>query len=254
DKEAVSTADIEEAVERVMAGPQRKSRIISDKEKKIIAAHEAGHTVIAKLSAHSDPVHKVSIIPRGPALGYTLQLPLEDKYLTTKSEILDKLTVLLGGRAAEEILFGEITTGAHDDLSRTTAYARKMVAELGMSDRLGPISVQTDQNEVFLGMEMGRHKNYSEELAKEIDGEVSQLVKESYAKAKEILRSNKAALETLIERLIEKEVVESAEINEILGIAKTADDNGGDITLEESLVIQSQSSARHLKKEEAGNA
>lgn len=224
DKPAVETDDIEEAVERVMAGPQRKSRVISEHEKRVIAAHEAGHTVVAKHSKHSDPVHKVSIIPRGPALGYTMQLPLEDKYLTTKSEILDKLTILLGGRAAEEILFDEITTGAHDDLSRTTAYARKMVAELGMSEKLGPISVQTDQNEVFLGMDLSRHKNYSEELAREIDNEVSLLVKESYRKAKQILTENKAALEKLIERLLEKEVVDSDEIDEILGLKKEAED------------------------------
>ncbi len=220
DKEEVETQDIEEAVERVMAGPQRRSRVISEKEKKVIAAHEAGHTIVAKMSANSDPVHKVSIIPRGPALGYTMQLPLEDKYLTTKSEIMDKLTILLGGRAAEEILFDEITTGAHDDLARTTAYARKMVAELGMSDKLGPISVQTGENEVFLGMDLSKHRNYSEELAKEIDGEVSLLVKESYKKAKDILRANKKALETLIDRLLEKEVVQSDEIDEILGIKK----------------------------------
>ena len=220
DKEAVSTTDIEEAVERVIAGPQRKSRVISEKEKKVIAAHEAGHTIVAKKCDNSDPVHKVSIIPRGPALGYTMQLPLEDKYLTTKSELLDKLTILLGGRAAEEILFNEITTGAHDDLSRTTAYARKMVAELGMSEKLGPISVQTDENEVFLGMDLSKHKNYSEELARDIDNEVSLLVKDSYKKAKEILIANKPALENLIARLLEKEVVDGAEIDEIMGIKK----------------------------------
>lgn len=218
DKPAVENSDIEEAVERVMAGPQRKSRVISDKEKKVIAAHESGHTIVAKRSKYSDPVHKVSIIPRGPALGYTMQLPLEDKYLTTKSEILDKLVILLGGRAAEEILFDEITTGAHDDLSRATAYARKMVAELGMSAKLGPISVQTDESEVFLGRDISRHKNYSEELAREIDSEVSSLIKESYRKAKDILTSNQKELEILIERLLEKEVVEAKEINEILHI------------------------------------
>jgi ATP-dependent metalloprotease FtsH len=218
DKPAVENSDIEEAVERVMAGPQRKSRVISDKEKKVIAAHESGHTIVAKRSKYSDPVHKVSIIPRGPALGYTMQLPLEDKYLTTKSEILDKLVILLGGRAAEEILFDEITTGAHDDLSRATAYARKMVAELGMSAKLGPISVQTDESEVFLGRDISRHKNYSEELAREIDSEVSSLIKESYRKAKDILTSNQKELEILIERLLEKEVVEAKEINDILHI------------------------------------
>lgn len=218
DKPAVTNADIEEAVERVMAGPQRKSRVISDKEKRIIAAHESGHTIIAKLSKNGDPVHKVSIIPRGPALGYTLQLPLEDKYLTSKSEILDKLVILLGGRAAEEILFEEITTGASDDLSRATAYARKMVAQLGMSDRLGPISVQTEEDEVFLGRDISRHKNISEDLARAIDEEVSKLVRDSYQKAKDIIKDHLKEMHTLIDRLLEKEVVEAKEIDEILGL------------------------------------
>lgn len=239
DKAAVETSDIEEAVERVMAGPQRKSRVISDKEKKVIAAHEAGHTIVAKRSKYSDPVHKVSIIPRGPALGYTMQLPLEDKYLTTKSEILDKLVILLGGRAAEEILFDEITTGAHDDLSRATAYARKMVAELGMSAKLGPISVQTDESEVFLGRDISRHKNYSEELAREIDSEVSMLVKESYRKAKDILLANKKELQILIDRLLEKEVVEAKEINEILHIEEPKQERQEEVqTVKEDLSTQ----------------
>ena len=219
DKPAVTNADIEEAVERVMAGPQRKSRVISDKEKRIIAAHESGHTIIAKLSKNGDPVHKVSIIPRGPALGYTMQLPLEDKYLTSKSEILDKLVILLGGRAAEEILFEEITTGASDDLSRATAYARKMVAQLGMSDRLGPISVHTEEDEVFLGRDISRHKNISEDLARAIDEEVSKLIRDSYQKAKDIIKDHLKEMHTLIDRLLEKEVVEAKEIDEILGLA-----------------------------------
>ncbi len=244
DKESVDNKDIEEAVERVMAGPQRKSRVISDKEKKVIAAHEAGHTIVAKKAKNSDPVHKVSIIPRGPALGYTMQLPLEDKYLTTKSEILDKLVILLAGRAAEEMLFDEITTGAADDLARTTAYARKMVAELGMSPKLGPISVQTGgEGEVFLGMDLSKHKNYSEDLAKAIDEEVSMLVKDSYRKASDILKENRKALETLIERLLEKEVVDADEIDEIMGIKKAEpakDDEG-----KEAVVI-----TEHLTKDE----
>lgn len=219
DKPAVTNADIEEAVERVMAGPQRKSRVISDKEKRIIAAHEAGHTIIAKLSKNGDPVHKVSIIPRGPALGYTMQLPLEDKYLTSKSEILDKIVILLGGRAAEEILFEEITTGASDDLSRATAYAKKMVAELGMSDRLGPIAVHTEEDEVFLGRDISKHKNISEDLARAIDEEVSKLVRDSYQKAKDIIKDHLKEIHTLVDRLLEKEVVEAKEIDEILGLA-----------------------------------
>ena len=218
DKPAVTNADIEEAVERVMAGPQRKSRVISEKEKRIIAAHESGHTIIAKLSKNGDPVHKVSIIPRGPALGYTMQLPLEDKYLTSKSEILDKLTILLGGRAAEEILFEEVTTGASDDLSRATSYARKMVAQLGMSERLGPISVHTEEDEVFLGRDISRHKNISEDLARAIDEEVSKLIRDSYQKAKDIIKDHLKEMHTLVERLLEKEVVEAKEIDEILGL------------------------------------
>lgn len=218
DKPAVTNADIEEAVERVMAGPQRKSRVISEKEKRIIAAHESGHTIIAKLSKNGDPVHKVSIIPRGPALGYTMQLPLEDKYLTSKSEILDKLTILLGGRAAEEILFEEITTGASDDLSRATSYARKMVAQLGMSERLGPIAVHTEEDEVFLGRDISRHKNISEDLARAIDEEVSKLIRDSYQKAKDIIKDHLKELHILVDRLLEKEVVDAKEIDEILGL------------------------------------
>ncbi|WP_428897523.1 cell division protease FtsH [Parelusimicrobium proximum] len=215
-KQAVDKDDLQEAVERIIAGPQRQSRVMSEKEKKIIAYHEAGHTIVAKLCKNSDPVHKVSIIPRGPALGYTLQLPLEDKFLTTKSEILDKLCILLAGRAAEEIVFGEITTGAHDDLSRTTSYARKMIAELGMSDKLGPISVKSGDDEVFLGMDLGKKSHVSEELLKAIDDEVSRVVKETYVKAKNILNENRKALDTLVERLLAIEVVNADEIEEIL--------------------------------------
>lgn len=219
DKDSVDPSDLDEAVERVIAGPQKKSRVISEKERKIIAAHEVGHTVVAKLTNHSDPVHKVTIIPRGQALGYTLQLPLEDKFLTTKSEILDKLCILLGGRAAEEVVFGEVTTGAHDDLSKTTAYARRMVVELGMSEKLGPISLPSgDEGEVFLGRDLSRHKTYSEELARTIDQEITELVKSSYKRAKEIISSHRAEFDALVERLLEKEVVEAAEIDEILGL------------------------------------
>ena len=235
DKPAVTNADIEEAVERVMAGPQRKSRVISEKEKRIIAAHESGHTIIAKLSKNGDPVHKVSIIPRGPALGYTMQLPLEDKYLTSKSEILDKLTILLGGRAAEEILFEEITTGASDDLSRATSYARKMVAQLGMSERLGPIAVHTEEDEVFLGRDISRHKNISEDLARAIDEEVSKLIRDSYQKAKDIIKSHLKEMNTLVDRLLEKEVVDAKEIDEILGLtpAKPEEENKPETKQEE---------------------
>ncbi len=220
DKEAVDNADMDEAVERVIAGPQKKSRIISDKEKKIIAAHEVGHTVVARLTRHSDPVHKVTIIPRGQALGYTLQLPLEDKFLTSKSEILDKVCILLAGRASEELVFGEITSGASDDLNKATAYARKMVMELGMSDKIGPIALPDgEEGEVFLGRDLSRHRQYSEDLARRIDAEIMDTLQAAYARAKEIISSHRAQFDALVARLMEKEVVEAAEIDEILGLA-----------------------------------
>lgn len=225
DKEAVDKQDLDEAVERVIAGPQKKSRVISDKEKRIIAAHEVGHTVAARLTDHSDPVHKVTIIPRGQALGYTMQLPLEDKFLTSKSEILDKMCILLAGRAAEELVFGEITSGASDDLNRCTAYARKMVVELGMSDKLGPIALPSgDEGEVFLGRDLSRHKNYSEETARAIDAEIIDLIKSSYQRAKDIISSHRAAFDKLVETLLEKESVDAKEIDEILGLTPSAPD------------------------------
>ena len=219
DKESVETTDMDEAIERVIAGPQKKSRIISKKELQIIAAHEVGHTVVARMTNHSDPVHKVSIIPRGQALGYTLQLPEEDKFLTSKSEFKDKLCILLGGRAAEEIVFGEITSGASDDLNKTMAYARKMIMELGMSEKLGPISLPSgEEGEVFLGRDLSRHTTYSQELAKAIDEEIMSLIRSSYARAKEIITANRSAFDKLVAVLLEKEVVEADEIDVILGL------------------------------------
>src|SRR4029077_1616978 len=150
-KPYVELSELEEAIERVIAGPERKTRMISEKEKKIVAYHESGHALVAKLTPGTDPVHKVSIIPRGPALGYTLQLPTEDRYLTTRGEIKNRLSVLLGGRVAEEIIFKEITTGASDDLAKATEMAHKMVTEFGMSDKLGPLTFRKKEEEVFLG-------------------------------------------------------------------------------------------------------
>ncbi len=229
DKDAVDNADMDEAVERVIAGPQKKSRIISEKEKKIIAAHEVGHTVVARLTNHSDPVHKVTIIPRGQALGYTLQLPLEDKFLTSKSEILDKICILLAGRVSEEVVFGEITSGASDDLNKATAYARKMIMELGMSDKIGPIALPNGEDgEVFLGRDLSRHRQYSEELARRIDQEISDTLQAAYARAKEIIESHRVQFDTLVARLLEKEVVEAAEIDEILGLAPQKEETDGE--------------------------
>lgn len=226
DKEAVTKGDMDEAVERVIAGPQKKSRIISKHEQRVIAAHEVGHTVVARLTNHSDPVHKVTIIPRGQALGYTLQLPLEDKFLVSKSEMLDKICILLAGRAAEEIVFGEITSGASDDLNKTMAYARKMVVELGMSEKLGPIALPSgEEGEVFLGRDLSRHTTYSQELARTIDEEIMNLIKSSYARAKDIIVSNRAAFDKLVETLLAKEVVDAAEIDDILGLKPAANED-----------------------------
>lgn len=226
DKESVTREDLDEAVERVIAGPQKKSRIISKHEQHVIAVHEVGHTVVARMTNHSDPVHKVTIIPRGQALGYTLQLPLEDKFLTSKSELLDKICILLAGRAAEEIVFNEITSGASDDLNKTMAYARKMVVELGMSEKLGPIALPSgEEGEVFLGRDLSRHKTYSEDLAKTIDEEIMNLIKSSYARAKQILSDNRAAFDRLVQTLLEKEVVEAKEIDEILGLKPAAEED-----------------------------
>ena len=219
DKEAVESADMDEAIERVIAGPQKKSRIISKHELQVIAAHEVGHTIVARLTDHSDPVHKVSIIPRGQALGYTLQLPVEDKFLVSKSEFKDRLCILLAGRGAEEIVFGEITSGASDDLNKAMAYARKMVMELGMSEKLGPIALPSgEESEVFLGRDISRHTTYSPELAKVIDEEILGLIRSSYARAKEIISTHRTAFDKLVTVLLEKEVVEAREIDEILGL------------------------------------
>jgi cell division protease FtsH len=217
DKKAVEQKDIEEAIEKMIAGPQRKSRIISEKEKRIVAYHEAGHALVARMLPGCDPVHKVSIIPRGPALGYTLQLPLEDKYLTSKTEILNKLSVLLGGRAAEELVFKEITTGAHDDISKVASFAQKMVTEFGMSEAIGPLSLKKDESEVFLGRDIMRQPGYSNETAKNVDDEVKRIVQECYARTKEILTANRTALDAIAAVLIEKEILDAAEMDAVIG-------------------------------------
>ncbi len=216
DKTAVGMKEVEEAIDRVIAGPQRKSRMISEREKKIIAYHEAGHTLVAKLIPGTDPIHKVSIIPRGPALGYTLQLPLEDKYLSTKTEIIDKMTVFLGGRAAEELTFNELTTGAENDLHQATEIAHKMICEYGMSDKLGPLTLRKKETEIFLGRDFTKEKAYSEKTAQMIDEEVKKIVEDCRDRAKELLRKNKAKLARLAKALIEKEILVGEEVEEIL--------------------------------------
>ncbi|MFQ5824140.1 MAG: ATP-dependent zinc metalloprotease FtsH [bacterium] len=220
-KKEVTLQDLEEAIDRVVAGLEKKSRVLNKKEKEIIAYHEAGHAIIAGSLTDVDPVHRVSIIPRGvAALGYTLQLPTEDRHLMTKTELLNRLKVLLGGRVAEEIIFKEISTGAQNDLERSTAIARSMVTEYGMSEKLGPLSYSKEKGLMFLGAEFGSGGAYSEKIAAEIDDEVREIVEKAYQEIKSLLLSQKDKLVTLAKMLLEKEVVEGEELEQLLNSEK----------------------------------
>jgi cell division protease FtsH len=216
-KEAVEMADIEEAIDRVVAGLEKKRRLMSKKEKEIVAFHESGHAIVASLVPNADPVRRISIIPRGiAALGYTLQLPTEDRYLMTKTELLDRLAVLLGGRVAEEIIFGEISTGAHNDLQRATDIATSMVKEFGMSEKLGYVTFEKEKKPLFLPSSLLPTREYSEATAKQIDEEVKKIVDETYLRVREILTTKKGKLGELARLLLEKEVVEEADLRKIL--------------------------------------
>jgi cell division protease FtsH len=218
DKESVEMQDFEEAIDRVVAGLEKKNRILNDKEKEIVAYHESGHALVAASLPNTDPVHRISIIPRGiAALGYTLQLPIEDRYLMTRSELLDKLAVLFGGRVAEELVFDEISTGAHNDLTRATDIARRMVIEYGMSAKFGPLAFETKRGPAFLDGGFSAPKEYSEETAREIDQEVARIIQEAYARVRDLLTKRRDDLERLARRLLEKEVIEGGELKDLLG-------------------------------------
>ena len=218
DRPYVDMKELEAAVDRVMAGPERRSRIISEHDKKIVAFHECGHTLVAKLTPGTDPVHKVSIISRGHALGYTLQLPVEDKVLTSRTELMARIHVLLGGRVAEQMMFNEITTGAQDDLQKATSIANKMVCEFGMSDSIGPIAYKKPEGEVFVGRDMNQDRGFSENTAQKIDEEVKSILVTALAKVKALLESNRATLEKLAAALSEKEVLNADEVNALIGL------------------------------------
>jgi cell division protease FtsH len=211
-RDQVTNHDLDEAVDRVVAGPERKSRIISDKEKLVIAYHEGGHALVSHALPNADPVHKVSIIPRGRALGYTLTLPLEDKYLVTRSELSDELAMLLGGRTAEELIFTDPTTGAQNDIERATKIARSMVTEYGMSDALGPMQFGQHHAEVFLGRDFASQPDYSDEVAAKIDGEVRRLIEWAHGTALDILTTHRTVLDELAQALLEKETLETDEV------------------------------------------
>jgi cell division protease FtsH len=215
-KTRIEMKDMEAAIDRVIAGPERKSRLISESEKKIIAFHEVGHALLAELLPKADPLHKVSILPRGRALGYTLNLPEEDRYLTSRSEMLDDITVLLGGRASEELNFGEITTGAHNDLERASATARAMITQYGMSEAIGPRVLGKRQSQVFLGRDIMEDRDYSENTAELIDTEVHRIIETSYNKAKELLSENSEIASNIVKVLLVKESLSRDEVTAIM--------------------------------------
>ncbi len=212
----IGMPQLEEAVDRVMAGPERRSRIISDQEKRVIAYHEGGHALVGHALPDADPIHKVSIIARGRALGWTLALPTEDKYLTTRSALRDQLAMLLGGRTAEELIFHDPTTGAQNDIERATQIARSMVTEYGMSDLIGPQQLGQKNGEVFLGREVGHQQNYSDEVAARIDAEVRRFIDEAHAEARDILLTHRSTLDRMADALIEKETLDTPEVLAIL--------------------------------------
>lgn len=216
DKKIINMPEMEEAAERVIMGPERKSRVISDKEKRLTAYHEGGHTIVGMLLEHTDPVHKVTIIPRGRAGGYTLSLPKEDKYYATRSEMLDELKVLLGGRVAEALVLKEISSGASNDLQRATQLARQMICEYGMSENIGPVTFGHRQDQVFLGRDIARDKDYSEEVAAEIDKEVRSFMETAYAATEKLINENMDKLHVIAQALIECETLDEEEINQLV--------------------------------------
>ena len=243
DKKVINMPEMEEAAERVIMGPERKSRVISDKEKRLTAYHEGGHTIVGMLLEHTDPVHKVTIIPRGRAGGYTLSLPKEDKYYATRSEMLDELKVLLGGRVAEALVLKEISSGASNDLQRATQLARQMICEYGMSENIGPVTFGHRQDQVFLGRDIARDKDYSEEVAAEIDKEVRAFIEDAYAATEKLLSENLDKLHVIAKALMERETLEEEEINQLVKY-------GHILSAEEKLYLVQQS----VVEEEAANA
>ncbi|KJS03822.1 MAG: cell division protein FtsH [Peptococcaceae bacterium BRH_c4a] len=216
EKHEIGMAELESSIERVIAGPEKKSKVISDKEKRLVSYHEAGHALVGYLLPNTDPVHKVSIIPRGRAGGYTLLLPKEDRYYMTRSMLLDQVTMLLAGRVAEAIILHEISTGAVNDLERATGTVRRMIMEYGMSDALGPLTLGRKQEAVFLGRDIARDRNYGEEVATSIDKEVKHIIDDNYDRAKEILENNMDTLHQIAKVLMEKETIEARELEDLM--------------------------------------
>lgn len=215
-RKQIGMVEMEDAIERVVAGPEKKSKVISDKEKRLVSYHEAGHALVSTLLPDTDPVHKVSIIPRGRAGGYTLILPTEDRYYRTKSMLLDEIVVLLGGRVAESLVLHDISTGAQNDLERATSIARRMIMEYGMSDEIGPLTLGRKTEQVFLGRDIARDRNYSEEVAFAIDKEVRKIIDDCYEKARKLLQENMDKLHLIANTLMDKETLDSDEFTALI--------------------------------------
>jgi cell division protease FtsH len=215
-KREITQLELEEGIMRVIAGPEKKTRVMSENERRITAYHEMGHAIVGHYLPHSDPIHKISVISRGQALGYTISMPGEDKFLTTRAELQDTMAMTLGGRAAEEIVFGEITTGASNDLEKVTATAKQMVMRFGMSDKLGPRVFGHDQSQPFLGREFSAQADYSDEIAREIDGEIRRMVEQAHVQARDILATHREALNRISEILLKRETIESNEFEALL--------------------------------------
>jgi cell division protease FtsH len=216
DKREISMQELEEGIMRVIAGPEKKSRVMSEKERLVTAHHELGHAIVGHVLPHTDPVHKISIISRGQALGYTISLPTEDKFLTTRAELTDTMAMTLGGRAAEEIVFGEVTTGASNDLEKVTETAKQMVMRYGMSDRLGPRVFGHDRSQPFLGREFSAEPDYSDEIAREIDDEIRRVVEEAHQTAKDVLTERREAMDKISRILLERETIDSEQFEALL--------------------------------------
>jgi cell division protease FtsH len=218
-KKKVEVVELDEATIRVIAGPEKKSKVVSDHDKKLTAYHEAGHAVVQKLLPNADPVHQISIVPRGRAGGYTISLPKQDKFYMSKSELEEQIVSLLGGRVAEKIVLDDVSTGAKNDIDRATNIARKMITEYGMSDLLGPMSFGSDHDEVFIGRDLARSRNYSEEVAALIDKEIKKIVDAAYHKTETLLKENISKLHGVAQALLEREKLDQAEFEEVFANA-----------------------------------
>jgi cell division protease FtsH len=249
-KKKLTMFEIEEAVERVIAGPEKKSRIISEEEKRIIAYHESGHAILSYVLPHTDPIHKISIISRGRALGYVITLPEEDRFLKSKRELIDNITQLLGGRVSEEMNFNDITSGAQNDLDRATKITRKMITEYGMSKRLGPITFKGEEEEVFLGKEIGR-PHYSDEIASAIDDEVHNIIMDCYEMARKVLLKNKKNLTDLANELMKKETLSRDDILKVLSKVESQKSKRVEKLEEKSEVLDNNNVTKTVKKKVA---